>query len=198
MGRGSKLRFQLKLRWAGWLAWMAFWPALIYEYDLDLGSLIFVVILWIVGGFFGFVLWGPGKVLGRVWGLQFARENRVNKEKRAYYSQYGNGAIYDSVDSDDDDLEDDDDDYFDKYYDRHMRWIEAMKDECTYEGNGPGGEDTYSSPFLWRDIPLNDLEIFAGSRSFNYEVSQYIDWDDFREYFPGLETWEYDEDDDED
>lgn len=95
-------------------------------------------------------------------------------------------------------VDSDDDEYYDKYYDRHMRWINEMKRECTYEGNGPGGVDTYSSHFLWRNIPLDDLEIYAGSKTFNYMVSQYIDWENFREYFPGLETWEYDEEDDED
>ena len=92
----------------------------------------------------------------------------------------------------------DDDEYYDKYYDRHMRWINEMKRECTYEGNGPGGEDTYSSPLLWQNIPLNDLEIFAGSKTFNYQVSQYIDWENFHLNFPELETWECEEDDDED
>lgn len=92
-----------------------------------------------------------------------------------------------------------DDDYFDKWYDCHMRWIEGMRDRCTRMSGSKGDDDYYYSSFLPLKLPLDDFENYAGSRIFNSVVSDYIlDWDDFREFFPGMETFEEDLEDDED
>ncbi|MDE5807223.1 MAG: hypothetical protein K2H76_03840 [Muribaculaceae bacterium] len=307
MKRISRFRIKYYLRWFLWLAWALGWPVLLVMVSFHLLVLFLLVSVWIIGGWFGFFLWGPGMILCGILTVRSGREKRRFKELNDRFSSQPSDGDSDDWDDDDDDWDDDDRDdddgyeydtvcqpeaeeldmlyghivneggkggrdyrvvpwdvrrwsppytaadgivtlhesscgvsldsvhpydpcfgqpnmwaddplfapdpiyldgftpypededdeyedeeYFNKYYDRHIRWIEAMKGECTYNGNGPGGDDTYSSPFLWKNIPLDELKIFAGTETFNYQVSQYIDWEDFRLNFPGLETWECD------
>ena len=86
MGRGSRLRRELFWRWLLWLGWTFGWIAVLWISSSSLLSIFLIVSVWIVGGWFGFFLFGPGKILSRVIMIKEARKERRFKELNDRFS----------------------------------------------------------------------------------------------------------------
>ena len=82
MRNGINLKVKLKVRWTLWILWVIVWPVIILKFVTpDFLPLLFFSTVWILGGWFGFIYWGPGRILGRVWAIQEARKQRLSGER---------------------------------------------------------------------------------------------------------------------
>ena len=207
MGKHYRFRLEMALRGTLWLVWAIGIPVGAFAMPYNLPLFIILMFIWAFGGFWGFFIWGPcgNKKLNRIDSIKKARRERqfrqyslVYREKMGLPPDFSSGFIEETDDEEIDEDYIDDDEYWERYYDIHMRWIEELKERCHYNGGGITGEDTYSHYGLFRDLPLNNFKRWAGDPGFNFEVSRYIDWCEFKKEFPDLPTFEDEEDEEED
>lgn len=131
--------------------------------------LLFLSSVWVLGGWFGFILWGPGKILGRVWNIDILRKERIRQQFIEDWEMMNPRWVPSPR--------------------RRRHWIKKMKYFAESSYVDETGERMYVMPLLSQPLPLDYFEEIADYDYWKSYVDIYIDWDEFNEYYPETDNF---------